>query len=286
MRLRSESFPLTLGATLFKADLHCHSTCSDGSFTPHELIVAAKQSGLQGLSITDHDTTKAYESAIQSAETQGIDLLPGVEFSTQLDHNSVHILGYAFSPFHPAILSLCEGHAKRRHVRNHAILERLKSLGMPLEMRDLEHDHTIGRPHIAQAMVKKGYVSSIQEAFKKYIADGGPAYVSGASFSAEETLEIIHKASGFAVIAHPHLIDRSDIVRKLLEMPFDGIECFYGNFSADQNERWIKIANKKGWMMTGGSDFHGAIKPQIPLGSSWIGTETFSILTQRYIRNR
>ena len=138
--------------------------------------------------------------------------------------------------------------------------------------------HTIGRPHIAQAMKRKGYVSSIQEAFHKYIGDGRPCYASGGYFSVEETLDIIHQAKGLAVIAHPHLIVKTHTVHDLLEMPFDGIEGYYARFPFRQNERWIKIGMNKNWIITGGSDFHGDIKPNIDLGMSWTPQETFKIL--------
>jgi len=275
----------------FRADLHCHSTCSDGSFTPAELIVHASQQGLNGLSITDHDTTKAYETVFPLAQELGIELLPGVEFSTIQNGVSIHILGYAFNPFHPGILSLCERHILRRKGRNLEILKKLNTLNMPLSMEEilegeLNQSHTIGRPHIAKGLVKKGYVTSIQEAFKKYLGEGKTAYVPGSSFTIEETLNVIHEANGLAIIAHPHLIEQPASVHTLLEMNFDGIECFYGNFKAEQNERWIKIADKKGWLKTGGSDFHGNIKPTIALGCSWICQETFDAMQKQYLQNQ
>jgi 3',5'-nucleoside bisphosphate phosphatase len=277
--------------TEFRADLHCHSTCSDGSFTPAELIILAQQIGLKGLSITDHDTTSAYETAFPLAEQFGIKLLPGVEFSTHQNGVSVHVLGYAFTPSHPAILSLCERHVQRRKERNEGILKRLAEIGIPLSNDDImdeggKQTHTIGRPHIAKALVRKGYVESIQEAFKKYLAEGKPGYVTGTFFDVKETLQVIHEAQGLAIIAHPHLIEKSEITQSLLEMPFDGIECYYGNFSLEQNQRWIKIGDRKGWFKTGGSDFHGSVKPTIPLGCSYVGEETFNFLYQHYLHNQ
>lgn len=274
----------------FKADLHCHSTSSDGSLTPAELIALAHQIGLKGLSITDHDTISAYETAFPLAEKFGIELLPGIEFSAHYNRTSVHILGYAFTPSHPSILSLCERHVQRRKERNEGILTRLKEIGIPLEYNDIVEDtnavHTIGRPHIAKALVKKGYVDSIQNAFKRYLAEGKPGYVTGSFINVNETLQVIHEAQGIAIIAHPHLIEKPETAQALLEMPFDGIECYYGNLSADQNQRWIKIADKKGWIKTGGSDFHGSVKPMIPLGCSFVGEETFKFLYQHYLNLR
>jgi 3',5'-nucleoside bisphosphate phosphatase len=273
----------------FRADLHCHSTCSDGTLTPEKLIQHAIDIGLRGLSITDHDTTEAYKTAIETAKQAGLELVSGIEFSSSHQKISVHILGYSFDPFHPAILNLCSKHDLRRQERNQQILERLSKLGIPLQHDEIEipseKHQTIGRPHIALAMVKRGYVESVQEAFKKYLGEGRLAYVSGSAFTIEETLQTIHEAHGFAVIAHPHLIEKSSLIQQLSEMNFDGIECYYGTFHLEQEERWIKMAKRKNWLITGGSDFHGEIKPTIPLGCSWVNQETFNILQTRFSQN-
>jgi predicted metal-dependent phosphoesterase TrpH len=274
----------------FRADLHCHSTYSDGTATPQELIDLALSSGLKGLSITDHDTTQAYLSALSYAKDLPLELIPGVEFSATLDNVSVHVLGYSFSPFHSKILSLCTQHSMRRDARNREILERLSKLGISITPEDIikaskSKLETIGRPHIAKALVQKGYVPTIKEAFKLYLGEGKSAYAKGMSLSVEETIETLHKANGLAIIAHPHLIEHPKVIHKLLEMNFDGLEGYYGNFNKEENARWTKIAQKKGWLITGGSDYHGEIKPNIYLGSSWISQDLFRILQERYLRN-
>lgn len=269
----------------FRADLHCHSTCSDGSCSPEELVRLAKQIGLSALSITDHDTIDAYSKATPLCAELGIILLPGIEFSTMLKGVSVHILAYGFDVNNEELASFCALHVNRRRTRNQAILELLTANGMPLSEEDListipigevAKKRVIGRPHIAQAMINKGYVTSIQDAFRKFIAEGQPYYVQGPSFSTEETIDLIHRIKGLAVIAHPHLIRKPAIVDTLLNLKFDGIECYYGRFQPKEHQRWLKIAEKKGWLVTGGSDFHGTVKPDLPLGSSWINQEKFS----------
>lgn len=275
----------------FRADLHCHTTCSDGSLAPIELVHLAKQSGLSGLSITDHDTIEAYATAAPVCRELGIQLLTGVEFSTSHQGTSVHVLGYGFQIDHPAVQSLCAKHSKRRYNRNLAILQLLSKYDMPISEEELAEasgagsddsiSHTIGRPHIALAMVKKGYVDSVQDAFKKYLAEGKTCFAQGAAYSVEETIDVIHQAKGLAVIAHPHLLKNNELLRQLLEMKFDGIECYYGNFPPKDHKRWLKIAAKKGWLITGGSDFHGAIKPHVPLGCSWIDENLFQALLTR-----
>ncbi len=277
----------------FRADLHCHTTCSDGTATPREIVELACLLGLRGLSITDHDTVEAYPEALPIAKEKGLALLSGVEFSASHEQQSVHLLAYSFPLESPFIRSLCERHKQRRRKRNSLILERLASQGMPLAPEDFppsffeKHpDRPFGRPHIALAMLHKGYVQSIQQAFHDYIGEGKPCYATGETISVEETLEIIHQARGLAVIAHPHLIENPSLLRDLLEMNFDGIEGYYGRFAAPQQERWVKMGLHRGWLITGGSDFHGEIKPNIPLGSSWVNEETFQVLYQHFQRNQ
>jgi len=254
--------------SFFRADLHCHSTVSDGTYTPEDLVKLAVDIGLNGLSITDHDTTDAYERALPLARSHHLPLLAGIEFSTVLLGKSVHLLGYGYELGHPAIASLCAKHKQRRTERNLQMVENLKNLRMPIELPVAES--SIGRPHLAQAMLEKGYVQTIQEAFKKYLGEGKPAYAKGESVTVDETIYAIHAAKGIAIIAHPHLIEEPYIIKNLLDFDFDGIECFYAKFSPEQNKRWLEIAEKKKWLITGGSDFHGSIKPTIPLGASWV----------------
>lgn len=275
----------------FRADLHCHSTCSDGTLSPVEIVHLAKRIGLSALSITDHDTIEAYKTAIPAAKEIGLALLTGVEFSAMLNDTSVHILGYGFSATDLTIQSLCDQHTERRYHRNKQMLELLAKHGMPITEEELlaacsmdaQHPfkHSTGRPHIALAMIKKGYINNVYDAFARYLGEGKPCFAQGASFSVEETLNVIHKANGIAIIAHPHLQKSNRIIKKLLEMNFDGMESYYGNFPPQRHQKWIKIATNKNWLITGGSDFHGSIKPHIPLGCSWINEERFQILLNK-----
>ncbi len=269
----------------FRADLHCHSTCSDGSKTPKELISLAKTIGLSGLSITDHDSIAAYKEASPYAAQLGIELISGVEFSTVHKGDSVHILCYRFPLDSELLQSFCEKHQKRRTNRNLGILQRLVKAGMPISEADVaacvhqdSQKHTIGRPHIALAMLKKGYVESIQDAFKRFIGEGKSCYEPGESFSTEETIDLIHQAKGLAVIAHPHLVENGSTLKDMLQMPFDGIECYYAKFGPQQNQRWLEIARKKNWLITGGSDYHGDIKPNLMLGCSYVDKTAFDRL--------
>ncbi|MBS0620154.1 MAG: PHP domain-containing protein [Verrucomicrobia bacterium] len=269
---------------MFRADLHCHTTCSDGTFSVEQLLKHAKEVGLAGISITDHDTTKAYETAPALAKQLGLALGSGVEFSTQFGTLSVHVLGYDFDLNDPGIEALCHRHRHRRQSRNRAILEKLAHHQMPLNEEELSlQGSLIGRPHIAQLMVAKGYVLSIQEAFQKYIGDEGNCFVRGEGITTEETLSILHGAGGKAFIAHPHLFRRGREVKNLLSLPFDGIECHYGNFTSNKEGPWIRLAKERGLLISGGSDFHGANKEYIALGASWVDEETFHKIFQKLL---
>jgi len=263
----------------FRADMHSHTNCSDGMISPLELIELAKSQGLSALSITDHDSIQAYtQESFAKASSIGLHLCTGVEFSCQIKGVNIHILGYDFDIENKEIQELCAKHKTRRFERNRKILYKLRTQGILIEERELEEfkmDGVIGRPHIAALMVKKGIVSSVKEAFNKYLGDGKCCFDPGVCFSIVDTIKVIHKAGGKAFIAHPHLIKRSKILKEVLTLPFDGIECFYGIFSRRDNNKWLEIAKDKNWLICGGSDFHGDSKPQNRMGSSWIDQENF-----------
>jgi predicted metal-dependent phosphoesterase TrpH len=267
-------------------DLHCHTLCSDGSMSVEEIMQLAKEIGLSGLSITDHDTIAAYSTALPLAEKLGLRMVSGVEFSSVHENTSVHILGYAFKLDSPDILDLCKRHELRRTNRYRMMLDLLKKKNMPIteeELLSLGQKGSIGRPHIAQMMINKGYVKTMKEAFHNYLAEGKPCYVRSEFISVEDTIKTIKKANGFAVIAHPHLIWNKNVVDDLLAMDFDGLEVFYAKMSPESEQPWLEMAKKKNWLMTGGSDFHGSIKPDIPLGCSWVNEQTFQVLYDRFI---
>lgn len=279
----------------FRADLHCHSYYSDGSDSPEQLILAAKAIGLSGLAITDHDTVEAYDDALDIAAKHNFPLLTGIEFSASYKNEPVHILAYGFSHKHPAIVELCKRHTLRRKDRNRRILQALKKLGIIITEEELENvrlpqeksiKRTIGRPHIAILLMEKGVVSNFKEAFNKYLGEGKAAFDPGERITVEETIRTIHEAKALAVIAHPHLIEKASILRALLKMRFEGLEAYYAKMEPDREQRFVKLAKEHNWLITGGSDYHGLIlKPQNPLGSSWVNEETFNKLYRIYQSN-
>jgi predicted metal-dependent phosphoesterase TrpH len=275
--------------TEFRADLHCHTNCSDGCDDPLVLLRLAKQIGLQGISITDHDTIDAYTPELFSeAEKLGVQILPGIELSSELEQMSVHVLGYGFDLASEPLRSFLEEMQKRRRERNLRILGKLAARKMPITEAELMEfalavrgKRTIGRPHIAQLMVIKKYVATPQEAFERFLGEKGLCYSSGIKYSPRDVIEQIHRAQGKAVLAHPHFIKGGSFLRKLLDLPLDGIECYYSRLPKALELPWLKIAKERKWIATGGSDYHGSLKPYSVLGSSWVGEHTFQQLQNR-----
>lgn len=255
--------------------------------SPEELVAHAKAVELSGLSITDHDNVNAYSSAVEAARSMGgIWIGTGVEFSSVNEGKSVHVLGYDFDPEAASLQAFCKRHVMRRRERNRAIIDKLGACKMPIDRDQLEkllsEGVPVGRPHIALAMVEKGYVKTVEEAFDHFLGDRRPCFDPGIPISTDETLAIIHKAGGKAFIAHPHFMRNAKAVEKLLTKPFDGIECYYGRLAAEQEKQWVALASERGLLISGGSDFHGAIKPNIPLGCSWVDEETFDRIFERH----
>ncbi len=262
----------------FRADMHMHSTCSDGSLTPSELLHLASKKKISAISITDHDTVEAYSEEIwKEAKKLRVLLCQGVEFSCRHQGTNVHILGYHFKK---DLARFCYEHQVCRRDRNLTILFKLKQRGIVIDERELygetmEPEKVIGRPHIATLLIKKGVVKDFREAFQKYLGDHASCYDPGKSFSVEETIEKIHSGKGKAFIAHPHLMKKNRVIQDLLKMDFDGIECYYSMMPRDQEQKWLDIAKEYDLQISGGSDFHGFVKPQVSIASSWIDEEAY-----------
>jgi predicted metal-dependent phosphoesterase TrpH len=243
------------------------------------LVDLAIKEGLQGLSITDHDTVDAY-AQIQSPALR---LLPGCEFSTVWQEGAVHVLAYGFNPRDPRVLELCVDQQRRRVDRNRAILERLRNYRMEIREEEMALQTSAwGRPHIAQALVQKGYVGSVREAFQRYLGEGKLCYVPGSRPSTAEMIEWLKQLSAIVVLAHPHLLPSRPWVHELLALPWDGIEAHYAGQSEVACKRFVKMAEKRGWLVTGGSDYHGSVKPQSRLGTSWTDEKVFDHLYNHY----
>lgn len=271
-------------------DLHTHTTCSDGELSTQELLQKAKEVGLEGISITDHDTIDAYLDALKIASKLDLEIVTGVEISTLHQGKSVHVLGYSFATHHKKFNEFLTHCQQMRFDRNIAMIKLFNRFEIDITQEELEKTfqkklYHIGRPHFAKLLISKGYVKSLQEAFNLYLADDKRCYVVGQRPSVEEAINSIHKANGFAIIAHPHLIQDPTLARILLKMKFDGLEGYYAKLMPEQEEKWIVTGKNKRWLITGGSDFHGPCKPLNALGSSWVSSEVFDVLKTRFLEN-
>ena len=271
-------------------DLHCHSTCSDGVYTPYELIDKAIELGLSGIAITDHDNIDAYtKEFIGYAKDRSINLINGIEFSSIYEgvggnKQPIHILGYNFDLNDRGILDLCILHKQRRRERFKKIITKLENGGVDISGIDAAYEDkdVIGRPHIAEFLVKKGFCKDIKEAFNKFIGDRAPYFVSSLVPSIEKTIDIIRQAKGKAIIAHPILIKGKRTLRRILDRyDFDGMECYYGNFQRDRIDYLLKICDEKELLVTGGSDYHGLKGSYVNLGSSFVTKERVKELLSR-----
>ena len=270
------------------ADCHCHTHCSDGALSVEALLNLAHSLGLTGLSITDHDTLDAYPTALPLAKSLGISLVSGIELSAQHRNASIHVLGYAFDLHHPALIALCEAQQNSRSERNRLIIAKLNQLKFDITLEELEAAfpfRSLGRPHMAHLLVKKGYVPSIKLAFERYLGDKKRCYVGGFDLSVPKAIDIIREAGGFAVLAHPYVIKQRRILNELLEMPFDGIEVYYGTMHRGREQPFLAHANAQQWIVTGGSDFHGEHKSYPKLGTSFAPPETFSCFEKQFMKH-
>jgi predicted metal-dependent phosphoesterase TrpH len=263
-----------------RVDLHIHSTASDGTLSPSEILFLAKKLNLSAISITDHDTIDGVKEAFRAGIPPSIKLLTGVEVSTAAPSffpgsGSLHILGYGVQLDHVELIETLEVLQHARDHRNPRIIERLNSLGIDVSLNDVIVDAgkcQLGRPHIAQYMLKKGFVQSIDEAFDKYLGKGKPAYVDKYRVDPAKAIEIIRQAGGIPVLAHPCLIkttgDQSleKLVQELKKIGLMGLEAYYPDHSAKQVIRYTRMARRFGMLITGGTDFHGSIKPDIQMG--------------------
>ena len=258
-------------------DLHVHTTASDGTLSPAEVVQLASDAGIVALGITDHDTVAGVREAQEAGERLGVEIIPGVEISAEFSPEEMHILGYFVDPESPALLDTITWVQRSRSNRNPEIARRFNDLGIPISMEEvagIANGGLIGRPHFAQALIARGVVKSTQEAFERYLSPGMPAYVAKVKLNAEQAIEAIHGAGGVAVLAHPQQLGIATdeqlrrLVRSLKAAGLDGIECYYSNQSHETSTRHIHLAKHFGLAVSGGSDFHGGSKPHIKLGDS------------------
>jgi predicted metal-dependent phosphoesterase TrpH len=269
-----------------RIDLHTHSNRSDGTFAPAELVRRAAERGLDVVAVTDHDTTEGLGEASATGEEAGIEVVPGVEFSAEHAGTSVHVLCYWMDVEDEALQAELRRLREDRFRRGELMVQKLRDLGHPISferVREIAEGGNIVRPHVAQAMVEAGIVSSEEEAFERWIADGRPAHVPKHALEPLEALALIRGAGGLCVLAHPGMWgDQTEVPEELVEAMAEagmaGLEADHPDHSPEQRERYRREAERLGLIPTGGSDCHGTRYDPIRLGSSLCAPESFAAL--------
>lgn len=256
-------------------DLHVHSTASDGSYPPAEVVRQAKAGGLSAIALTDHDTVDGLAAAVAAGARYGVEIIPGVEISAVCPGGTMHIVGL-FIEYHDGLLDQRLGVLKQARLdRNPQIIKKLNDLGIKITMARVEEisgGGQVGRPHIARALLESGYVTSIQDAFDKYLGWHRPAYVSKFRFPPDQALAMIREAQGIPVLAHPFTLNlpapalKTRII-ELQALGLAGLEVFYSEHTPEQEALYLKLARELNLLVTGGSDFHGQNKPEVSLGT-------------------
>jgi hypothetical protein len=275
--------------TRLKIDLHVHSTASDGTLSPRQIVEQAQAIGLSALAITDHDTIDGVAQALACGIPPALEFISGVEISAAPPGNfpfsgSFHILGYGIALDHAPLNQVLNKLQKARENRNPLIVKRLSEMGMPITFRELTlsagGEGQIGRPHIAQVMVNRGYVTSIDDAFDRFIGTAKPAYVDKYRVACHEAIRLIQNAGGIAVLAHPFLYRHhgtrqlEEMIKELVQMGLKGVETYYPEHREDDTRLFKSLADRYGLIQTGGTDFHGAIKKELQMG---IGAGDFCV---------
>lgn len=254
-------------------DLHVHTVFSDGTLTPKEVVLRARKLGLVAVSITDHDTVRGVDEAVEAGDNMGVEVVPGVEISSDAGEDEIHILGYYINWRKKEFVSRLNFFQKIRMERNERLLVKLKELGMPVEFDELQNlapKGVISRLHIARLMVKKGYVSSIDDAFENWLNPGKPAYVERLKISPFEVISLILEAGGIPVFAHPFLSKRDDLIPRMVEAGLMGIEVYHTSHDEKAEAHYLEVAKKFSLIITGGSDCHGEAKGEFLMGKAHV----------------
>ncbi len=255
-------------------DLHTHSTCSDGSMKPKELIGHAKARGLEAISLTDHDTADGVKEAMERGAEIGLEVIPGIELSAQSE-TETHILGYFIDIDHPALKEALVQIKEVRSIRSRRNCEKLRALGYDVTMEEAERvagGEMLCRAHFARVLVDKGYMPSVKAAFDTLLANGRPAYDDTQYLTAIQAVELINQIGGMAFLAHLHLTRKPDVeletfVTDLKDAGLAGIEGFYTEYTPELQEKYQAMAKRLGLLISGGTDFHAAMKPHIAIGT-------------------
>lgn len=270
-------------------DLHVHSNVSDGTFSPKALVTLAKTAGLSAFALTDHDTIDGVNDCIAEGKKQGIEVVPGIELSARYHRYEIHILGYFIDTKSNLLINTLAQLIEDRKMRNTHMLEKLNALGLHLTLEDLcepEDGDVITRAHFARALLKKGYITSREEAFTKYIGAGCPAFVPKYALTFDQCIQLIHQCGGLAILAHPMIYtfargNVKQLISELKNYGLDGVEVIYPKHTPESIAMLKAFCKKENLLITGGSDFHGGNKPDIQIGCGHGETHVpYTCLTQ------
>ena len=265
-------------------DLHLHSTKSDGSFSPTQVVRRAADVGLSAISLTDHDSVAGVREAQTAGRDVGVEVIPGIELSTQEANTDIHILGYFVDPDHSDLLAWLRQFQETRLKRAEKIVEKLNRLGVRIAMSQVLHragNAAIGRPHIADVLVEEGIVFSHDQAFQTYLGYGRPAFQPKFTLTPGEAVEIIHAAGGLASLAHPILYRRDALIPDLIEQGLDGIEVLHTKHDAAAVRRYSTMADHYGLLRTGGSDCHGDSRGDPVIGNVLVPSAFLDAMKRR-----
>ncbi len=264
------------------ADLHLHTMYSDSTYTPKQLVDAACASGLSCIAVTDHDTIEGIAPCMAEAEGKGLEILPGIELTCEELGLEVHVLGYLIDTGDQKLVVMMEKLKEYRIQRIYKMVDKLKALGLEIDAESIfklaGESSCVSRLHVARTMLQKGLISSISEAFQRFIGDRGPAYVSGFPVSVKEAIELIKEAKGIPVLAHPYSLGGDGLIFKFIEYGLMGLEAYYPEHTKSKVRSYLELAKQYKLLVTGGSDCHGEAKPQIRLGSFRVPYELVSEL--------
>lgn len=250
-------------------DLHVHSDASDGTLSPSEIIVHAKEKGLEAIALTDHDTVSGLDEAIEAGKLYQVEVVTGIELSADYPNDNLHILGYCIDHKNKEFLKHLKPIVEARKIRNDQMLQNLKKIGLNISID--EDETVITRAHFASALYEAGHVSSFEEAFENYLSPGKPGYVKRITPSPKECIKLIHRSGGVAFLAHPTLYglnatQLTKLIKELKGYGLDGLEAIHSVHN-QQDETFLRVlASKNDLLISGGSDFHGANKPKLELG--------------------
>jgi 3',5'-nucleoside bisphosphate phosphatase len=271
------------------ADLHLHTNFSDGTYSPEELAAQAARHRLHAIALTDHDTVEGCARAAIACQSAGIEFITGTELTAEQDDNELHILGYFVDVSNPRFRIEISRFQEVRQNRIREMISRLNRVNVPLtadEVFALANCRSPGRPHVARALVRAGFCSSLDEAFERFLKKNRPAWVPKFKMSAADAIELIHHAGGVAVMAHPGLNRTDEVIPGMAEAGLDGLECFHTKHSTSTTEHYLELAERFKLLVTGGSDCHGLSKGKPLIGTIKLPFEYVERLKHRAAANK